>query len=131
MRKRTYLTATLLIIFAVGATFGLTAGKSEGERSDLCAGKSSQTHQVDINQGKVSDTYVRGKLCDTIRFTNSDKLAREIGFGNHHSHQPYDGFGEKIINQGQSFTIVLNQTGMFSWHDHLHEEVAGDFNVAP
>ena len=130
MKQRTTIATIVLIFLAVGTTLGITAGKSDGNRQDFCAGKSSYTYMVNIHDGKASDDYVRGKFCDKIMFTNSDKVTREIGFGDHHSHAPYDGFGEKVLNQGQSFTIVLNQTGMFTWHDHLHDEVMGDFNVS-
>lgn len=68
-------------------------------------------------------------MCDTLTFTNKDAIAREIAFGPHEHHVPYDGVAERVLNKNQSFTVTLNQTGNFRWHDHLHDEVEGTFAV--
>jgi hypothetical protein len=54
---------------------------------------------------------------------------REIGFGVHDKHVAYDGISERILNQDESFTITLDKTGRYHWHDHFHDEVEGYFSV--
>jgi len=43
---------------------------------------------------------------------------------------PYDGVAERFLNKNESFTITLNATGTYHWHDHLHDEVEGYFTVS-
>lgn len=62
-------------------------------------------------------------LCDSITFTNYDNITREIAFGPHEDHVPYDGVAEKLLNKGQSFTITANQAGSY----HFHDKVDGHF----
>ena len=64
-----------------------------------------------------------------LTFKNIDPTTREIAFGPHAQHVPYDGVAERILSQGQSFTITLNQTGNFQWHDHVHDDLTGTFTV--
>jgi hypothetical protein len=86
-------------------------------------------HQATIKGSKVTPDHTTGHLCDTLTITNTDDVLRFIAFGLHEDHVPYDGIGEKTLNKDQSFTIVMNQTGNFKFHDHLHDEVAGTFTV--
>jgi hypothetical protein len=48
----------------------------------------------------------------------------------HDSHKAYDGVTEKRLEKGQSLRVVLNETGTYAVHDHLDDEVKGDFIVA-
>lgn len=130
-RKANLLLAGLVLFVVTGAlTFGLNTGNSSGTQSDICQGKSGFDMMVHIHDGKVSNVDVKGRLCDKITFMNEDAVTREVGFGSHDEHQPYDGVGEKVLNIDSSFTITLNQTGKFHWHDHLHDEVEGYFTVS-
>ncbi len=118
------------MLFVVGGfIFNLDTGKTSGSQKDVCEGKFGFSYMVHISDSKVSDTNVKAKLCDKIMFMNSDKITREIGFGQHDKHVSYNGINQKILNEGQMFTITLNQIGDFHWHDHLHEEVEGYFTV--
>jgi hypothetical protein len=120
-----------LIVFVLVGGLGLafSMGKSSGNQKDECEGKFGFSSMVHITDGKVSEDDLNLKLCDKIMFMNSDAVTREIGFGQHDEHVSYNGISEKILNEGQMFTITLNQTGKFHWHDHLHDEVEGYFTV--
>jgi len=128
MRKQISIIAAVVLVFALGAgfAFALTAHKASG---DSCNNPAAITRMVTITEGHVSAPDIHGKLCDKIMFMNEDNLTREIAFGPHEDHVPYDGVAEKFLNQYQSFTITLNTAGRYHWHDHLHDEVQGYFTV--
>lgn len=119
----------LLIVFIVGAA--LFVGLRGGSAGNTCkANHPSVAYKVAIHDGKVSDDHVYAKRCDTLTITNEDSGAREIAFGLHEHHEPYNGVAERLLGHGQSLTVTLNQTGAFRWHDHIHDEVQGYFTVA-
>lgn len=88
------------------------------------------THVVDIRNGRVSPVTTEAKLCDKLKIVNHDTMIREMAFGAHEDHESYDGVAERILGRNQSLTIILNQTGLFHYHDHVHDEVSGYFNVS-
>jgi hypothetical protein len=103
----------------------LQSGKAN---ADTCHNKGAD-HLVIIKNGAASPTHVTGHLCDSLTVTNTDDVLRFIAFGRHDEHVAYDGVTEKTIEKDQSFTVTLNQTGSFKFHDHMHDEVAATFTV--
>ena len=67
--------------------------------------------------------------CDTLTIRNSDPETRKIGFGEHDHHSAYDGVTERVLRQGESFTITLRDEGTYHFHDHYHDEVKASFVV--
>jgi hypothetical protein len=123
----------LLVVFIVGIGLGATGTQILHSDSDAasCTGAHGHSYSVMVMDNKVKPANtIRGKLCDTITITNMDDVAREIAFGPHDNHVPYDGVAEKVLNKDQAFTITLDQIGNFHWHDHLHDEVEGYFSVS-
>lgn len=86
-------------------------------------------HSVVIKHGVVTPGDTAGKLCDTLTITNADDTLRLMAFGQHDNHQPYDGVTEKVLSQGQSMTVTMDQLGNFTFHDHLNDAVIGYFTV--
>lgn len=84
---------------------------------------------VTIKDDRMSTTHVDASLCDTLTITNDDPVLRLMAFGPHDHHEPYDGVAERVLSQGQSLTVTLNQTGTYLFHDHLHDEIEGSFTV--
>ena len=126
------------LIIAVAILVGITLGggsvallQTKSQAGPLCSKPvgSSQSYSIMIMDGKVEPSTTTAKLCDTLTITNMDSQAREIAFGPHAEHVPYDGVAEKVLNKDQSFTITLKQTGTFHFHDHVHDEVQGYFTV--
>lgn len=110
---------------------GLTAVLVTQNAADAaCRNASPANHVITIQNGKASSTDLHAKLCDTLTYKNLDKVTREIAFGPHEHHVPYDGMAEKFLNQNQVFTITLNMAGTYHWHDHLHDEIEGYFTVS-
>lgn len=126
-RKTTvWLLGLVVLVLAAGGFFAMSQGSSDPG----CRHTTGDAHTVVISNSKPSTSHVYGKLCDTLTFRNKDDITREIAFGNHDHHVPYDGVAEKVLNQNQSFTVTLNQVGTFHWHDHEHDEVEGYFTVS-
>lgn len=88
------------------------------------------SHVVLIQNDKPNPQHTNGKLCETLTITNADNEIRLMAFGPHENHQPYDGITEKVLGPNQSFTVVLNEVGTYHFHDHIHDEVTGDFTVS-
>lgn len=128
MNKTTTFSLLGLVLIVLAAGGVLLFGKGSGQ--GMCSGNHIQTFTVMIQDNHAPLTNVYGKLCDEITFENQDAVTREIAFGPHDNHVPYDGVAEKFLNKGQRFTIRLDQTGTFHWHDHLHDNVNGYFTVS-
>jgi len=88
-----------------------------------------QDHKVVIQNDQVFPEHTSAPRCDTLTITNLDDENRLIAFGPHENHVPYDGVAERLLSSGEGFTVRLNQTGNFRFHDHIHDEVQGTFTV--
>ena len=91
--------------------------------------KRGAAHTVVIQNNKATPEHTDGKLCDTLTITNEDNQNRLMAFGPHEHHQPYDGVAERILGQGQSFTVTMNEAGTYYFHDHIGDIVKGRFTV--
>lgn len=126
--KRLYVVVGILVV-AVLAIGGVLLLQGNSNADGNCNGVHSESHMVMIMDSKVDNDHISGKLCDTMTITNMDNVSREIAFGPHEDHVPYDGVAERVLNKGQSLTITFNKTGSYHWHDHIHDEVEGFFTV--
>jgi plastocyanin len=108
----------------------LTTQHSAAEPSQpvTCEQQATQ-HRIIIQHNTVQPHHTQATLCDTLTITNEDSKLRILAFGRHEHHQAYDGVTEKRLGDSQSLTVTLNQTGTFTFHDHLQEETQGDFTV--
>ncbi len=129
MNRRALLLLLAFIVLVVGVALliGLRGGKPAADNCHAEAPAAS--YRITIENDKASATTIHGHLCDTLTYTNKDKAAREIAFGRHDDHVPYDGVAERVLTQNESFTITFDKTGTYRWHDHLHDEVTGSFTV--
>jgi len=88
-------------------------------------------HTATVHGNSIMPAHTAAKLCDTLTITNADDQIRLMAFGPHDDHQPYDGVTERTLAQDQSLTVVLNQAGTFTFHDHLDDAAVGTFTVTP
>src|SRR6476660_9683287 len=113
--------STVLLLGLVLAVVALGLGffaASDGKKAAVVSCETDgKSHTIQITDSKPSDADVRATVCDTLTFLNDDKNVREIGFGVHDKHMEYDGISEKILSKGKKFTVSLNQTGTYHWHD--------------
>jgi hypothetical protein len=107
----------------------LTSHSAAAKQPAECGGV-HVTHVITIQNDVMSPQETTGKLCDVLTITNLDNKRRIMAFGVHDSHKAYDGVTEKRLEKGQSLRVVLNETGTYVVHDHLDDEVKGDFIVA-
>lgn len=124
--------AMAAIAIVVGAAYGarlyLGAQSHAGPQTVQCKQVGVQL-SVTITSGNPIPKDTSAKVCDRLTITNEDDRLRLIAFGSHDDHQPYDGVTEKILAQGQSLTVTLNQRGTYEFHDHLDPAVIGYFTV--
>lgn len=123
-----------VVVIAGGVIFGVAGYIADkyltGEREkSLCHGVGA-AHRVSISGNAMRPHQTRAARCDTLTITNNDTALRRIAFGQHDRHQAYDGVTEKVLKKGENLTVTLNQTGTFTLHDHLHDEVTGEFTVS-
>jgi hypothetical protein len=121
-------------VFLIGAgVFAVNEVRSESAGNNIskvhsCSHK-GQIYTATIQNDQVKPSHINAKLCDTLTVKNLDTTMRKIGFGVHEHHSAYDGVLEKTIGFKDSFTVTLNQTGNYLYHDHYHDEVQGTFTV--
>jgi cytochrome o ubiquinol oxidase operon protein cyoD len=102
----------------------------DGKKTGACQGVHAN-HVVTIKNSQLSPLYTAAQKCDTLTFINEDKVIRQIAFGAHPHHDIYAGESELVIPKGKDKTITLSEPGTYQFHDHLHEEIAGNFTVSP
>lgn len=123
-----------VVVIAGGGIFGVAGYFADKylttERKKSVCHEVGAVHHVSISGNAMNPQQTRAARCDTLTVTNNDATLRRIAFGQHDRHQAYDGVTEKILKKGESLTVTLNQTGTFTLHDHLHDEVTGEFTVS-
>jgi plastocyanin len=130
MNNKALILLTVTVIVAVVAVVGVALGLQHNSAPVACsAGTKPTIHYVTIKNDQAAPAQTNATLCDSLTITNLDNETREVAFGPHEDHVPYDGVAEKVLRHGQSFTVTLNQTGTYRFHDHFHDEVSGNFTV--
>ncbi len=114
--------ASLLVGFVIiGSVFALVIANANS--SEAGCERPGETHNISITDDVASPRNTYATKCDKVVITNSDPEMRKIGFGAHDDHQAFSGVDEKILGQGQSFTLVLSETGTGNFHDHYNYDV--------
>jgi hypothetical protein len=121
-------TALSFAIYSLDSHYIKKSNKSSQSAVASCQNKGT-SHQVVIENNAAVPGHTSAALCDTLTISNEDSRQRLMAFGAHDDHVPYDGVTEKSLNTGQSFTITLNQTGTYYFHDHIGDTAQGDFTV--
>jgi hypothetical protein len=116
------------VVFGVSMIANGALGQHKEAAKTTCNGDHSE-YIVTIQDAKLSIDDIHAKLCDKLTIINADNTLRLMAFGVHDHHQPYDGIEEKLLKQNDQLSVTLQQTGTFTFHDHLHDEVQGTFTV--
>jgi plastocyanin len=123
---------TILCIGAVATgVFALannSLGKPKEQAKATCQGDHNE-YTVTVQNDKLSLNDIHAKLCDKLTIVNADDTLRLMAFGVHDHHQAYDGIEEKALKKDAQLSVTLDQTGTFTFHDHLHDGVEGTFTV--
>jgi hypothetical protein len=124
----------LVIILGTAATYGSIVGVNayvDNQYAQLHQGCSAHhtSHVVTVENSVVTPDHTVAAKCDTLTIKNLDNVDRMMAFGVHEMHTAYDGVEEHELMANQEFTVTLIQTGSFKFHDHMHDEVAGTFQV--
>ncbi len=126
--RKTWMTASLLLITTV-IIGGLSVSAHIAKASAATCSSRGQIYQVVFQNNHASPENTYANRCDRIQFVNRDAVTRSIAFGPHEKHIAYSGILERVISKNESFTITLTSAGLYPFHDHFHDEVAGYFSV--
>ena len=134
MKKSSFLWILGIIIVVSGVvllTLSLSVDYLGGkrEKTGVDCQQIGAEHFVNIKDNKMEPENTNASLCNKLTITNQDDKLRRIAFGEHNKHIAYNGTIEKILRKDQSFSVVLNEAGTFTFHDHLQEETKGTFKV--
>ena len=136
IRKRA---ANIMIVLGVALSLaGLTVGvsalsgqylnKKTTQNAKACT-KDGKNLIVHIKNNSVSEPQITAHRCDVLTIENLDDMDRLIAFGQHDRHISYDGISTQALKKDESFTIQLDVSGTYRFHDHYHDEVQGEFLV--
>jgi hypothetical protein len=128
VQKKSLTILSVAVIVVLAGVFSIAIAANKSGSANSCSVK-GPAHTITIKDSKLSAVNTSAKKCDTLTIRNLDPETREIGFGEHDHHTAYDGISERLLRQGESFTITLRTTGEYHFHDHFHDEVAGAFDV--
>lgn len=121
--------ASVVVLTGLAAYGAIRLSDQLSTANTVTCNQKGVEHIVVIKNNVAVPNDITGKLCDTLTVKNEDDVTRFMAFGRHDNHQAYDGVGERTLGKGQSFTVTLDKTGEFLFHDHLHDEVHGTFTV--
>jgi len=133
-RTKVIISTSLILIAAIvvayAGTWALTKyfDNQYVSLNDGCQ-PNQKNYEIVIKDEIASPANVIAARCETLTITNLDSADRLMAFGVHDKHLAYNGVTEKMISKGQSFTVVLVQTGDFLVHDHDDEDVGATFTV--
>lgn len=134
--KRTQDYGVKILIFATGlfTFFGLTFDHILFHEHLIYAQipcvSIGKTYKIDIEKNIFTPSKLTTHRCDQVIFTNIDKQALyDVAFGKHPKHIQLPGFTEKVLGYKKTNSIILYNTGTFSFHDHLKDEAEGELIV--
>lgn len=124
------LAAGLLAVGVFSISRGLL-GSEKNQKLVDCSNKSTDIAEyvITIQGGKLNINNIKAKPCDVLTIVNADDQLRLMAFGVHEKHQTYSGITEETLKPGEQMTVTLEETGTYTFHDHLHDEVKGTFTV--
>ncbi len=102
----------------------------EGVKTGGCQGTNANHHIIILN-GIAYPNHVIAHLCDSLTFTNDDKTARNIAFGDYPHQVVYAGNIGQTLYKDKSWTLSLSQQGTYKFYDHDHPDTNGTFTVGP
>lgn len=82
----------------------------------------------------VGESFVPNRInahaCDQLKFIATDDAGHWPAAGPHPTHSSYPEFdAHRSLGKGESYTLILNRVGNYSFHDHLHLELTGTLVV--
>jgi len=134
-KKQKTITTAVVALFLMVATIPAAIWVTHTQSAELgnerarCNKSVHAIRRVVIQNGQVIPAHTEADKCDSLTIVNLDGQDRLMAFGRHDAHISYDGISEKNLGQGQSLSVTLIRTGDYLFHDHLDDNVRGDFSV--
>jgi plastocyanin len=86
----------------------------------------SKTIVIAMRKGNFEPSDVKAQVCDKLQFINESSEEVWPAVGPHPTHSSYPGFDSlRAIPPGERYEFQVNRLGVYTFHDHLHDGVAG------
>jgi len=102
-----------------------------GEQTGTCPAGTGTNYKIMLMDNMATPNHVDAHLCDTLIIMNHDDTSRMINFGEHDKHEMYAGQAGKVLRPHHNMVLRLTQLGTYKFHDHILDEISGDFTVTP
>lgn len=87
-------------------------------------------HDVDYDGQAFVPAELTVEACDILRFTNRSDTPVQPAVGPHPSHEVFPEFDAgRPLEKGETFSLVVNRVGTFSFHDHENPAITGKLLV--
>lgn len=103
----------------------------DGRQVGTCPGGITTVHMITLKNNQATPRHTDAKLCETIIIYNADNQTRDIEYGVHEHHETYGGQYGDTLSPGHNMVIPLTESGTHGFHDHIQDEISGDFTVTP
>ena len=100
-----------------------------GAQAGSCPEGTGTIYKIELKNNTASPGHVDAHLCDTLIVMNLDNATRQINFGVHDKHMAYAGDTGGALRPHRNMVLRLTELGTYKFHDHLLDEVSGDFTV--
>lgn len=99
-------------------------------KRDCSNSQNASTFTVSFNGERFNPESVVTTACDVLRIVNESDVRHQPAVGPHPSHYAFSEFeAKKPPQRGETFTVLLNRVGQYSFHDHLHPKVEGNLAI--
>lgn len=121
--------AAVLAVFAftlVKITTQPVAISKPGEATS--AAKASRV-VVFFKNGVFEPREIAARTGDFVTIKNDSREDLEVALGKHEEHESLEGFSEKVLAPGKSYTFQPQEKAEFTFHNHLNPEQSGKLTV--
>lgn len=125
-KKIIVLSLIILMVVGVGIYFRLSNKPASKPAENINASKLVKTKVeskelvVEISKDGLVPQTVLIKKGGVVRFVNVDNNPHQIMSDPHPTHTLYSFLNtDEVLNKGESVTVILEEEGTFTYHDHL------------
>lgn len=128
--RRPVISLGLLVAVIAGLAILSKLNQPPAPSSAAGCSQTGQTLTLKINEQGFDPTQIRANRCDSLNIINTGQQAHQFALGSHPKHIDYPGFEELIMQPGQQNRLVLSVSGNYLMHDHLHDQLKGNLEIA-
>jgi hypothetical protein len=133
--KQTLIAALLIVAVAViGLTVYSSSPKKAADTTPAPSAETCSTTGADVYLTVNDDGFDKPSLsahrCDRLVLHNAGSQDHWPALGSHPHHIQYPGLPDRVMQAGETRSVVLVEAGDFEYHDHLNEEQEGQLDIS-